>query len=103
MEEYSDIENDTFDAPDATHATPATAKSQQYETQLQTPPGHLSRAYNERNRMGKAGILKATSGNGAKRLKPRQELRVTTQAGKAAEAVIKQFASQELRSKKGKM
>lgn len=73
MEEYSDIENDTFDAPDATDATDAiaTAEGQQYETQLQTPPGHLIRADNEGNKMGKAGILKATSGNRAKQLKPR--------------------------------
>lgn len=94
------MENDTFDAPDATDATPAIAQGQQ---QHQTPPEHPGRAENEGNHLAKAGILRATSGNVAKRLKARQESRVTTRAGKSAEAVIKQFASQELRSEKEKM
>lgn len=99
MEKYSDIQNDTFDAPDATDATPAIAQGQQHEAQHPTPPVHPIRAENEGNHLAKAGILRAR----AKRLKTRQESRVTTRAGKSAEAVIKQFASQELRSEKEKM
>ena len=49
--------------------------------------------------MGNLGVLRATSGNATKRLKSR----VTTRAGKSAQAVIKQFATQELQAKKGKM
>lgn len=40
----------------------------------------------ERNRL--AGVLRATSGNATKRLKMGQETRVTTRAGKSAEAAI---------------
>lgn len=97
------MENDTFDAPDATNAIPATAEGQQHEAQHQTPPVHLIRAENEGNQLVQAGILRATSGNGAKRSKTRQESRVTTRVAKSAEAVIKQFVSQELRSEKQKM
>ena len=103
MEEYSDMENDTFDAPGATDATDATPANAQGQQQHQTPPEQPGRSDNEGNHLAKAGILRATSGNGAKRLRTRQESRVTTRAGKSAEAVIKQFASQELRSEKEKM
>ena len=53
-------------------------------------------AESERSQSGNVGVLRATSGNAAKRLKNRQETRVTTRAGKIAEAAIKQIASQEL-------
>lgn len=56
----------------------------------------------ERNRLGNTGVLKATSGN-AKRLKMRQETRVTTRAGKLAKAAVKHMASQELQMEKARM
>ena len=54
------------------------------------------------------GVFKPTSGNATKRLRVRQETRgttktTTTKAGKVAEAVIKQLASQELQGEKEKM
>ena len=59
----------------------------------------------EKNQSGKLGVLRPTSANGAARfkLKAKPESRVTTRAGKPAEAVIKQFASQELQGEKEKM
>ena len=50
----------------------------------------------EKNQSVNPGVLKATSGNAAKRLKVRQETCATTRAGKSAEAAIKQIAAQEL-------
>lgn len=57
----------------------------------------------ERNRSGNAGILKATSEKATKRLKMRQETRISTRAGKSAEAAIRQLATQELQAEKGRM
>ena len=51
-----------------------------------------------RNRVGNLGVLKATNGNATKR----STSHVTTSAGKSAEAVIKQFATQELQAEKRK-
>ncbi len=45
-------------------------------------------------------MLQATCGNAAKQLRNRQETRVTTRAGRTAEAAIKQIASQELQVEK---
>lgn len=53
----------------------------------------------KKNRVGNLGVLKTTSGNATKRLSPR----LTIMAGKSAEAVIKQFAIQELQGEKKKM
>lgn len=53
--------------------------------------------------MGNAGVLKSTSGNVAKQLKMKQETRVTTRAGKTAEAAVKQMATQELQIEKARM
>lgn len=47
-------------------------------------------------------MLKATSGNAAKRLRERQETRVT-RAGKTAEAAVKEIATQELQTEKSRM
>lgn len=59
----------------------------------------------EKNQAGKLEVLWPTSGNKATwfRLKAKQESRVTTWIGKSMEAVIKQFASQELQIKKEKI
>lgn len=102
MEEYGDIENNAVaagDSPGAYDATSATMNRQEDEYQTQ----HQRGAEEERNQSVKLGVFKATSGNGTKRIKMRQESRVTTRSGKSAEAVIKQFASQELQGEKEKM
>ena len=57
----------------------------------------------ERSQLANSRVLKATSGNVAKRLKMRQETHVTTRAGKTAEEAIKQIAAQELQTDKGRM
>ena len=51
------------------------------------------------------GVLRSISGNGAARfrLKVKQESQITTRAGKSAETVIKQLASEELQYEKEKM
>ena len=101
MEEYEDIENDAFDACDATAAT---AGEQEHEALHQNR--QVARQLEleaERNQSVNLGVLKATSGNAAKRLKVRQETRATTRAGKSAEAAIKQIAAQELQVEKGRM
>lgn len=54
----------------------------------------------ERNELGNPGVLKATSGNAAKRWKMRQETRATT---KSAEAAIKQIATQKFQAEKERM
>lgn len=84
-------------------------------TTTPTPGGHAYEAMSqagqtmrqmegelERNQAGNAGVLKATSGNATKRLKMRQETRITTRAGKSAEAA-KQLATQELQAEKGRL
>ena len=101
MEEYEDIENDAPDAYDAYNATASTAAA---GGQDQT--GQIARQLGievERSQSANPGVLKTTSGNVAKRLKMRQETRVTTRAGKTAEAAIKQIAAQELQAEKGRM
>jgi len=61
MEEYSDIENDTFDARDATSAT---TKGQEHEAEHQAKQMRQLDAEIERKRVGKRGALGATSENG---------------------------------------
>ena len=99
MEEYEDMENDASGAPDATTVTGGQeheAASQKEQMIRQLDVGV------ERNRFGNAGVLKAASGNVAKRLKMR-ETRVTTRAGKTVEAAAKQMATQELQMEKARM
>ena len=108
MEEYSDIEIDASDAcvtPRAPDATPATMRGPEHEAMYQAQQVRQPGAEIEKNQSGKLGVLRPTSGNRAARfkLKAKQESRVTTRAGKSAEAVIKQFASQELQGEKEKM
>ncbi len=105
MEEYSDIEIDTSDtwgAPRAPDATPATMRALEHDQAQQVSHPGIEI---EKNQAGKLGVLRPTSGNGAARfrLKTKQESRVTTRAGKSAEVVIKQFGSQELQTEKEKM
>ena len=95
MEEYEEMENDASDAT-ATTTTPVG-----HEQGISSRTGqirHEIEAEPEKSRLGNAGIIRATSGNATRRLKSR----VTTRAGKSAEAVIK-FASQELEGEKEKM
>ena len=91
MEEYSDIEigtSDACDAPRAPDATPATMRAPGHDQVQQVGcPGIEI----EKNQAGKLGALRQPSENRAARfrLKTKQESRVTTRAGKFAEAVIK--------------
>lgn len=100
MDEYEDMENDTSDAT-ATTPTPE-GDAQEAMNQARQTMRQMEEEL-ERNRSGNAGILKATSGNATTRLKMRQETRITTRAGKSAEAAIKQLATQELQAEKGRM
>ena len=93
MEEYKEVENNAPNAFDAS----ATTGGQEHQAQHQAM--QIARqlgAESKGSQSGNVGVLRATSGNAAKRLKNRQESRVTTRAGKTAEAAIKQIASQEL-------
>ena len=91
-----------IDASDAYNANPATAVEGEHETPHQTLQ-HQFEVEARRNQSENLGVLKATSGNAAKRLNNRQETRVATRASKNAEAAIKQLATQELQVEKGKM
>ena len=99
MEEY--VENEAHDACDASAAT---AEEQDHGAQHQDL--QIARQLGleaERNQLANLGVLKATNGNVAKRLKLRQETRGTNRAGRTAEAAIKQIATLELPAKKRKM
>ena len=101
MEEYEDIENDAPDAYDAYNATASTAAA---VGQDQT--GQIARQLGievERSQSANPEVLKTTSGNVAKRLKTRQEMRVTARAEKTAKAAIKQIAAYKLQAKKKRM
>ena len=98
MEEFEDMESDAFDAPDAPDAPDATATTRGHEYEAASQNGQMMRqleAESKKSRLRSAGVLKATSGNAAKRLRVRQETRVT-RAGKTAEAAVKEIATQEL-------
>ena len=98
MEEYEDVESDALVAYDATAAIT--------EGQEQSQSPQITRQLEleaERNQLGNPGVLKATSGNAAKRWKMRQETRATTRVGKSAEAAIKQMATQKLGAEKERM
>ena len=107
MEEYEDLENgapDALNATDATDATTTTTTGHENEALYQS----MDIARQLEAEVGKShgssmGALKATSGNGAKRLKAKQETRVATRASKNAEATIKQIATQELQVEKSRM
>lgn len=108
MEEYSDIEIDTSDACVASRApdaTPTTMTGPEHEATYPVQQVRQLGEKVERSRLGKLRVFRPTSGNAAARfrLKAKQELRVTTRAGKFAEAVIKQLASQKLQGGKEKM
>lgn len=81
-------------------ATTASPRGQEHEVSSQS--GEVVQwieVESERNEVESLGILRTTSGNATKRIK----LRVTAKAGKSTQAAIKQFATQELQAKKGKM
>ncbi len=85
MEEY--VENEAHDACDASTAT---AEEQDHGAQHQDL--QIARQLGlevERNQLENLGVLKATNGNAAKRLKLRQKMRGTTKAGRTAEAAMK--------------
>lgn len=92
MEEYEDVDIDASEASDATSETAPHQTSQ-----------HWFEIGAGKNLSESRGVLKATSGNAAKRLKSRQETRIATRASKNAEAAIKQIATRELQVKKEKM
>lgn len=90
MEEDEDVENGAPDALNATEATTTTTMEHDNEalyqgmdiaSQLEAEVG--------KNHGSSTGILKATRGNGAKKVKAKQETQVTTRASKNAEATIK--------------
>ncbi len=92
------------DAPDAFCATTEIVEGQEHEALRQTLQiARQLEVETEINQSANLGVLKATSGNATKRLKIRQETRVTTRAGKSAEAAIKQITTQDLQAKKEKM
>ena len=101
MEEYEDIWCDAFDAFDAPVAPDATTTSGEQENGLNRQMIRQLWRGMEGKLVGNSEVLKATSGNAAKRLKMRQETRATTRAGKAAEA--KQLANKELQTEKARM
>lgn len=77
MEEYEDIEGDAFNALNAYDAPDATATTREED---ESQPGQIACQAGvevERNQMVSLGVLKATSGNVAKRLRTRQETRST--------------------------
>ena len=92
MEEYEEMENDAS----------IIAGGQEHQAQHQAMQIALQlEAEAERSQSGNFRVLRATSGNGAKRLKNGQETRATTRAGgKTAKAAIKQIVSQELQAEK---
>ncbi len=103
MEEYEDVVSDALVAYDAYDATAATTEGQKHEALSQSLQiARQSELETERNQLWNPGILKATSGNAAKRLKMWQT-RATTRAGKSAKAAIKQIATQKLQAEKEKM
>ncbi len=72
MEEYSDIESDTFDACDASGApdsTSATTTGNEHETEHQAQHVRQLDAEIGRKQLGKLGALRATRGNGMIRFK----------------------------------
>lgn len=99
MEEYEEMDDDAPDAANASNAPTAGGGQDQAQHQGLQIARQLG-VESERNQLGKAGVLQATSGNAVKRLKNRQESRVTTRAGRTAKAAIKQIASQELQVEK---
>ena len=103
MEEYEDLEGDACDACDAPDAT---ATTREYEQEALSQTGQVacqSGMEGQRNQLVSLGVLKATSGNAAKRLRTRQETRTTAKWSKTAEATIKQIATQERQVEKEKM
>lgn len=105
MEEYEDMENDAFDASGAYGAPDATTVTEGQEHEAASQREQIVRQLAveaERNRFGNAGVLKAASGNVAKRVKMR-ETRVTTRTSKTVEAAAKQMATQELQVEKARM
>lgn len=104
MEEYDDVGSNALIAYDASDATDATTEGQEQEAGSQSL--QITRQLEleiEKNQLGNPGVLKATSGNAAKRWKMRQETQTTTRAGKSAEAAIKQIATQKFQTEKERM
>ena len=101
MEDYEEMENDALDAFDASDATATTTTPMGIEQGISSRTGqirHEVEAEPEKSRLENVGVLRATSGNATRRLNSR-----VTRAGKSAEAVIKQFANQELQGEKKKI
>ena len=104
MEVYNEVEDDAGDA----YPYDATAGAAEYEHEEPNYNMQMVRHIEDeedadRDDLIDMGVFKPTSGNATKRLRMRQETRGTTRATKAAEAALKQIASQEFQAEKGKM
>lgn len=89
------MEGDAFDALDACDAPDATATTRKDLSQLGQGACQVGVGAGK-NQLVSPGVLKATSGNVAKRVRTRQETRTTARLGKtAAETAIRQIATQE--------
>lgn len=107
MEDYEEMGNNTPDALNATDAADVTTTAMmRHENEALFQSKDIARQLEDevgKNHRSSRGVLKVTSGNGAKRLKAKQETRVTTRASMNAEATIKQIASEELQTEKSRM
>lgn len=97
--QYGDFEGDAFDAPDAPDATTTGGRHENECTSHNRQMIRQPEVVLEGKLGGYPGVLKATSGNGVKRLKTR----ATTRAGKTAEAAVKQLATKELQIEKARI
>lgn len=99
MEGYENFDADVFDAPDAPNTPNVTTNDGAKENEFISQNRQMIRQP-EFGIEGKLGgnprVLRATSGNGAKR-------QATTRAGKPAEAAVKQLATKELQIEKGQI
>ena len=107
IEKFKDLEDgmpDTLNAIDATVVTTTTITRHDNKAMYQSMDIARQLEAEIRKSHGlKIGALKATSRNGAKRLKAKQETRVATWASKIAEVTIKEIATQKFQVEKSHM
>ena len=105
MEVYNEVDNDTGDVYpyDATAAGTAGQEHDEPDYNMQMVR-HIEKEEDaDRSDLINMGVFKPTSENATKRLRMRQETRGATRTSKAAEATLKQIATQEFQAEKGKM
>lgn len=96
MEGYNNVENDAFDVyNDATAGTAGKQKHEEPRNNLQMVCHIKEEKEADRNQLVDMGVFKPTSTNATKRLRIRQETRGTTRAGRTAEVILKQIATQK--------